>query len=133
MAGLAGSFWVRGPGSFLGRAWEHVEGLRFAIARMHLLTTTIGRLRVVGFLEGVSFLLLLGVAMPLKYIWGEPQAVRVVGMAHGVLFLAYLAATLQATLEYEWSWKRATLVAVASLVPFGTFYADVKWMRDVRA
>lgn len=100
---------------------------------MNLLTTTIGRLRLIGFLEGVSFLLLLGIAMPLKYVWGDPQAVRVVGMAHGVLFLAYLAATLQATLEYEWTWKRAALVAAASLVPFGTFYADVKWMKPQRA
>lgn len=100
---------------------------------MNLLTTTVGRLRVVGFLEGVSFLVLLGVAMPLKYVWGEPQAVRVTGMAHGVLFLAYVAATVQAWLEYGWSWKRAAGVMAASLVPFGTFYADVKWLRDERA
>lgn len=71
--------------------------------------------------------------MPLKYMWDEPQAVRVVGMAHGVLFLAYLAATLQVMLEHDWTWKRTALVAVASLVPFGTFYADVKWMRVARA
>jgi integral membrane protein len=99
---------------------------------MNLLSTTIGRLRVVGFLEGVSFLVLLCVAMPLKYIWHEPLAVRVTGMAHGVLFLAYLWATLQAMLDYGWTWKRAALVALASLVPCGTFYADVKWLRDVR-
>lgn len=100
---------------------------------MNLLTTTIGRLRVIGFLEGVSFLVLLGIAMPLKYVWDEPQAVRVVGMAHGVLFLAYVAAAVQAWLDYDWPWKRAAWVIAASLVPFGTFYADVKWMRDVRA
>jgi integral membrane protein len=99
---------------------------------MNLLSTTIGRLRVVGFLEGVSFLVLLCVAMPLKYIWHEPLAVRVTGMAHGVLFLAYLWATLQAMLDYGWTWKRAALVALASLVPCGTFYADVKWLRDAR-
>jgi integral membrane protein len=99
---------------------------------MNLLTTTIGRLRVVGFLEGVSFLVLLCIAMPLKYHWGEPQAVRVVGMAHGVLFLAYVAAAVQAWLDYDWPWKRAALVIVASLVPCGTFYADVKWLREQR-
>ncbi|MFA6960495.1 MAG: DUF3817 domain-containing protein [Opitutaceae bacterium] len=96
---------------------------------MNLLKTTIGRLRVIGFLEGVSFLVLLGVAMPLKYVWHEPLAVRVVGMAHGVLFLAYLWATLQAMSEHNWPLKRAVLVAVASLVPCGTFYSDVKWLR----
>lgn len=96
---------------------------------MNLLSTTIGRLRIIGFLEGVSFLLLLGVAMPLKYVWGAPEAVRIVGMAHGVLFLAYLAAAVQAAVDYSWTWRRAALVAVASLVPLGTFYADVKWLR----
>ena len=97
---------------------------------MNLLKTTIGRLRILGFLEGVSFLILLGVAMPLKYLWHEPLAVRVVGMAHGVLFLAYLAATVQVMLELGWTLKRTALVAAASLVPCGTFYADVKWLRD---
>lgn len=100
---------------------------------MRFLSTTLGRLRVVGFLEGVSFLVLLGVAMPLKYYWGEPQAVRVVGMAHGVLFIAYVAAAAQAWLEHDWPWQRAALVIAASLVPFGTFYADVKWLRTGRA
>ncbi|HEY9248579.1 MAG TPA: DUF3817 domain-containing protein [Rariglobus sp.] len=99
---------------------------------MNLLTTSIGRLRIVGFIEGVSFLVLLGVAMPLKYVWHEPQAVRVVGMAHGVLFLAYLAAVSQAMFEHDWTWKRAALVAAASVVPFGTFYADAKWLRAPR-
>ena len=100
---------------------------------MNLLTSSIGRLRLIGFIEGVSFLLLLGVAMPLKYIWHEPLAVRVVGMAHGVLFLAYLALTLQAALEHNWTWKRSGLIALASVVPFGTFYADAKWLRTERA
>ena len=63
---------------------------------MNFITTTIGRLRVIGLLEGISFLVLLGVAMPLKYVWDEPQAVRGVGMAHGVLFLAYVTAAVQA-------------------------------------
>lgn len=96
---------------------------------MNLLKTTLGRLRVIGFLEGLSFLILLGVAMPLKYRWGNPEPVRVVGMAHGVLFLAYLWATAFAMLEYKWTLKRSLLVAMASVVPFGPFYADAKWMR----
>lgn len=106
--------------------------LGFASVVMNLLTTTIGRLRVVGFLEGVSFLVLLGVAMPLKYAWGEPQAVRVVGMAHGVLFLAYVALAAQAWSEHDWPWKRAAALVASSLVPFGTFYADAKWLRGTR-
>ena len=96
---------------------------------MNYLTTALGRLRLLGLLEGLSFLLLIGVAMPLKYVWGEPQAVRVIGMAHGVLFLAYLGATLQAALEHGWTRRRTVLVGLASLLPFGTFYAEVKWLR----
>jgi integral membrane protein len=56
-----------------------------------------------------------------------------VGMAHGVLFLAYVAAAVQAWLEYNWSWKRAAWVIAASLVPFGTFYTDVRWLRAERS
>jgi len=100
---------------------------------MNLLKTSLGRLRVIGFLEGLSFLLLLGVAMPMKYIWGNPEPVRIVGMAHGVLFLSYLWATAHAMLDHKWTLKRSVLVAMASVVPFGTFYADVKWMRDQQA
>jgi len=97
---------------------------------MKFITSSLGRLRLIGFLEGASFLLLLGVAMPLKYIWQQPEAVRVVGMAHGVLFIAYLAAAVKATIEHDWSWKRALLLTIASVVPFGTFYADAKWLRS---
>jgi integral membrane protein len=75
-------------------------------------------------LEGVSFLVLLFVAMPLKYLAGEPAAVRAVGMAHGVLFLAYIAALARARFELGWSWRRLAEAFVASLLPFGTFWFE---------
>jgi len=96
---------------------------------MNWIKTSIGRLRVVGFWEGVSFLLLLGVAMPLKYWAGEPGAVRVVGMAHGVLFLLYVWCAVQAAVEHEWTWKRTALVLVASLLPAGPFVVDARVLR----
>ncbi len=96
---------------------------------MHFFATTIGRLRLIGIFEGVSFLLLLGVAMPLKYIAGHPEAVRVVGMAHGILFLLYLGATAQAALDHRWTWKHTLVIAAASLIPFGPFYADTRWLK----
>jgi len=89
----------------------------------------LGRFRIVSFIEGLSFIILLGIAMPLKYYAGMPDAVRVVGMAHGVLFIAYCFLGLQATLVYGWSFGRALLLFVASLIPFGTFYADYRWLR----
>jgi integral membrane protein len=95
------------------------------------LSTSLGRLRLVGFFEGASFLLLTGVAMPLKYFAGHPGAVRVMGMTHGVLFLAFVATIVQAHGEYEWSVKRSTLLIVAALLPFGPFVADRKLLRDL--
>lgn len=97
---------------------------------MQWLTTSIGRLRMIGFWEGVSFLVLLGIAMPLKYFAGEPGAVRVVGMAHGILFMLYLWAAIQAALEHDWPWKRTMLVLVASLLPAGPFVVDAKLLRE---
>lgn len=91
-----------------------------------LLTTALGRLRVVGFLEGWSFLVLLLIAMPLKYLAGQPLAVRYVGMAHGLLFVLYVLLVLQNALENRWSWRKTALALLASLVPLGTFWADRK-------
>jgi integral membrane protein len=95
------------------------------------LSTSLGRLRLIGFLEGASFLVLLLIAMPLKYFAGWPDAVRVVGMAHGVLFLAYLAAILHAQLDYAWPLKRSALLVLASLLPAGPFVADRKLLRGI--
>ncbi|GAB3305383.1 hypothetical protein GCM10027348_34920 [Hymenobacter tenuis] len=95
-----------------------------------LLRTSFGRLRAVGFLEGISFLVLLGIAMPLKYLAGQPEAVRIVGMAHGVLFVLYVLLVLQVAIEHSWSWRKALLALVVSVVPFGTFWADKRLFRE---
>lgn len=94
-----------------------------------LFQTALGRLRVLGWLEGVSFLVLLGVAMPLKYFAGEPGAVRVVGMAHGVLFIAYVLAAVHATVDYRWPWRITGWLVLAAFLPAGPFIADVKILR----
>lgn len=95
------------------------------------LSSAVGRLRIIGWLEGISSLALLGIAMPLKYFAGYPEAVRVVGMAHGVLFLLYLAAIFHAHLEYHWSWKKSALLFLAGFLPFGPFVADRKLLRGI--
>jgi integral membrane protein len=100
---------------------------------MTWLKTSIGRLRVIGFWEGVSFLVLLGIAMPLKYVYGEPGAVRIVGMAHGVLFMLYVWAAIQAALEHGWTWRRTGLILLASLLPAGPFVVDAKLLREPKA
>ena len=89
-----------------------------------LLLTSLGRLRLIGFLEGVSLLVLLGIAMPLKYLAGQPTAVRYVGMAHGLLFVAYVLLLIVVAIERRWSFGKTALALVASVVPFGTFWAE---------
>ncbi|MDL5046645.1 DUF3817 domain-containing protein [Oscillatoria amoena NRMC-F 0135] len=91
-----------------------------------MLKTSLGRLRLIGFAEGISLILLIFVAMPLKYAMGMPQAVEVVGMAHGILFILYVLAAIQVSIDYSWNALKILKVLVASLVPFGTFYADAK-------
>lgn len=97
---------------------------------MRWLKTPLGRLRFIGFWEGVSFLVLLLIAMPLKYLAGWPDAVRVVGMAHGVLFVLFVLAAIHAAVEYNWTWRRLVLVLVASVLPAGPFILDAKVLRD---
>ena len=94
-----------------------------------LIKSALGRLRIIAFLEGVSYLVLLGIAMPLKYMADLPQAVRVVGMAHGVLFVLFVLLLIQVATEKSWSFKKSALSFISSLVPFGTFYADARWFR----
>lgn len=86
--------------------------------------SAIGRLRTIGMVEGVSFLLLLGVAMPLKYMAGMPMAVKVVGWIHGVLFVAFCYALMRAKMAHDWGVKETAIPFIASLVPFGPFLID---------
>ena len=95
-----------------------------------MLSSSIGRLRAIGLLEGLSYLALLGIAMPLKYMAGMPEAVSVVGMAHGVLFCVFCLALLQAYTECEWTLKRAAGLFVAAVLPFGPFVVDAGLKRE---
>ncbi|MGH7872977.1 MAG: DUF3817 domain-containing protein [Candidatus Binatia bacterium] len=95
-----------------------------------MLKSSIGRLRAIGLVEGVSFLLLLGVAMPLKYFAGLPQAVKVFGWIHGLLFITFCMVLLQARLDAKWNaWRTGTILA-AALLPFGPFVIDGRLRRE---
>ncbi len=91
-------------------------------------SSPIRRLRTIGLFEGVSFLILLGVAMPLKYLGGTPEAVTIVGWIHGVLFMALCAALLTVKRVAHWTIQQAGRVVVAALLPFGPFVID-GWLR----
>jgi integral membrane protein len=89
-----------------------------------LMRSALGRLRLVGFAEGTSFLLLLFVAMPLKYMAGQPGMVTVVGSAHGLLWVLYLVALAHAALQRRWRFGMLAAGFVASVLPFGPFVFD---------
>jgi integral membrane protein len=94
--------------------------------------TPLSRLRVIGNLEGISYLLLLGVAMPLKYLAGMPMAVRVVGSIHGFLFVSFMVALAHVWKTEKWGFKKLANAFILSFVPFGTFYLD-KQIRQEEA
>ena len=95
--------------------------------------TSLRQLRLVAFLEGTSFLALLFIAMPLKYLAGIPLAVRMAGTVHGVLFLIFLAALYRAADERGWPLRRSAVAFVSSIVPFGTFAFDRALRREIAA
>ena len=97
---------------------------------LQLLKTPLGRLRIIAFVEGVSFLIILFVTMPLKYLYATPQPNKVFGTAHGVLFVLYVLLVVQIKFSENWNWKKTGLALLASVVPFGTFWADAKLFRD---
>lgn len=88
-------------------------------------------LRLSALLEGISYLVLLLIAMPLKYFADLPQMVRIVGMVHGVLFVWYVIAVLVAKMEFKLTYKATAIALLASLIPLGTFYADAKIFKNL--
>jgi integral membrane protein len=97
---------------------------------MHLLRTKIGRLRVIGFLEGISLLLLVLVAVPLKYAGDDPRLVAALGPVHGALFVLFIFSTLSVAIEQRWKFSTMTWkVMLACMIPFGTFYVDYRFLR----
>ncbi|HEY8505949.1 MAG TPA: DUF3817 domain-containing protein [Gemmataceae bacterium] len=98
-----------------------------------MFSTALSRFRLVALGEGVSFLVLLGVAMPLKYLSGMPQAVLVVGWIHGILFILYLAALAHVAYVRRWPGREVRLALVASVLPFGPFVFDARLRQDERS
>jgi integral membrane protein len=95
-------------------------------------SNAINRFRLIAMLEGISFLVLLCIAMPLKYYAGMPMAVRIVGMAHGVLFVAYGVLVAVFVFRRMWSVGKGAEAMMYSLLPFGTFVLDAKLKREMQ-
>jgi integral membrane protein len=92
--------------------------------------TPLGRFRVIAVLEGISYLVLLGIAMPLKYLLDMPAFVKYTGWAHGVLFILYMVTLAHVMYVHKWSIGKGLLAVVASLLPFGPFIFDKKLLRE---
>ena len=86
--------------------------------------------RVVAFFEGVSYILLLFIATPIKYLKDDPSYVKLLGMPHGVLFMAYIALAFVLYKQLKWSDKTFKHVLLASIIPFGTFYIERKYLKS---
>lgn len=94
-----------------------------------MLRTDIGRFRLVSLLEGLSYVVLLGVAMPLKYVAGNAEAVPLVGKLHGGLFVAFCVGLFAVANNRDWTWKQIATVAIAAMVPLGAFWLEHRLRR----
>jgi len=85
--------------------------------------------RIISFLEGVSYLLLLFIATPIKYTQGDSSYVKLLGMPHGILFMLYVVFAIVIQKQMKWNLKNMIIVLICAIVPFGTFYVDKKYLR----
>tara|TARA_R110002049_G_scaffold150790_3_gene314031 strand:- start:167 stop:463 length:297 start_codon:yes stop_codon:yes gene_type:complete len=86
--------------------------------------------RITAILEGISYLLLFGVGMPLKYLADIKEPNIYIGNAHGILFIAYAILAFVVCRQQKWDLKRYAILFIASLLPFGTFYIDQKYLSN---
>lgn len=87
--------------------------------------------RIIAFLEGISYILLLFIAVPVKYILHDESYVKILGMPHGLLFVAYIAMALVVNTEQKWSKSTLAFILISAILPFATFYVDHKYLKPV--
>ena len=89
--------------------------------------------RIISYLEGISYILLLFIAVPIKYYANDPTLVKLLGMPHGLLFIAYVILSLVNSKKHDWNFSKTLVVLISSIIPFGTFYVDYKYFKtDLR-
>ena len=85
--------------------------------------------RLTALLEGISYILLLFIAVPIKYLWNDPTYVKLLGMPHGILFIGYILLSVLGKSRYKWTNMDFFVISISSLIPFGTFYIDKKYLK----
>ena len=94
--------------------------------------TSVGRLRLLGLLEGLSLIILVFIAVPVKYLGQNPGLVKAIGPVHGVLFLLFVINTISVSISHQWKFSEVTWkVLISCLIPFGTFYVDRKILSKI--
>ena len=88
--------------------------------------TALGRFRFMGMLEGSSLVILVFIAMPLKYWFDMPQAVTIIGTIHGYIFLAYIVAVVYAMIAIKWPFRFTIGAVLSAFIPFGNFVLDIR-------
>jgi integral membrane protein len=86
--------------------------------------------KIIALLEGISLLCLFFFAMPMKRMFGHPEFIFPIGMSHGLLFIAYIIMAIMLKFEDNWSTKKLGIVCLASIIPFGTFYIEKKYLKN---
>lgn len=114
-------------------AFNRGNGFTFAAILRIMNTKVLNRFCLIALIEGISYLVLLGIAMPLKYFAHMESAVKYPGWAHGVLFVLYIFFLLQAWYTYKWSFGRVVLIFLASLLPFAPFFVEKRLKREAAA
>src|SRR5436190_22954975 len=91
---------------------------------------SLSRFRIIGIAEGISFLVLLIIAMPLKYYAGLPMAVKYTGWIHGLLFVLFVVGLAQVSFDRKWPLLKIIVAFIASLIPFGTIILDMRLKKE---
>ena len=86
--------------------------------------------RLIALLEGLSFIFLVFLGMPLKYLYGNEMLVKILGMPHGILFIVYVLTAFLFKNKLELNIKELLIVLIASVIPFGTFYIDYRFLKS---
>jgi integral membrane protein len=97
------------------------------------LGSEVGQFRLVSLLEGLSYIVLVGVAVPLKYLAHDPSWVRVLGRVHGALFVLFVLALARAATAAPWTFSRVALAMGSSMVPFGALWFEREMRREEEA
>ncbi len=93
-----------------------------------MLNTALGRFRIISLLDGISFIYLLYCSIYLKRMMDQPEAIRIPGLVHGIIFTIYCILLLQLMLNKNWSMKRIVLIGLTSLIPFAPFFLEI-WLK----